>query len=211
MNCELASKRMHEYFDGDLARDQAVALKAHLLACPACRRTFDAYERTEAYAHAVMVAEPAKSAAAGGYDADALTARIMAGLPGQAKRQTWTRWFRNHPAVTAAAVFAVVMLSSFLTVWEQDEELIVRGADLTEVVIDGDTVIVPEGARVNGDLTVENGKTVVSGEIAGNLTVIDGSVNMASTAKILGNSREINQALDWIWYKVTSTVGELAS
>lgn len=211
MNCDHASKLMHEYFDGELARDQSAALREHLHVCPACRKTFDAAERTEVYVHAALGYDTVKSGDAGGYDAEALTARIMRGLPGRAKHQAWTRWFRNHPAATAAAIFAVVMLTSFLTAWEQDKELIVRGSDLSAVVIEGDTVIVPEGARVNGDLTVENGKMLVNGEIAGNLTVIDGSVNMASTAKVLGHSREINQALDWIWYKLTSTVGELAS
>ena len=69
----------------------------------------------------------------------------------------------------------------------------------------------PEGATVDGDLVVENGEAVVNGEIRGNLTVIDGSVNMASTAKVIGEAREINQALDWIWYKLRSTVIDLAS
>lgn len=210
MDCNVASSRMHDYLDGDLLREHSVKLKAHLLACPSCRARYEELERTEAFVQAALSADKRDTAGDGVYDSDALTARVMNGLP-KRRPHAFTGWLRNHPAITVAAVFALVMLSSFLTMWEQDSELIVRGTNLDQVVIAGNTVTIPAGAQVKGDLTVENGKTEVYGEIDGNLTVIDGSLNLASTAKVLGNERTINQALDWFWYKVTSTVNGLAS
>jgi len=211
MDCTTAVVWMHDYLDNDLSRQESVKLKEHLLACRECRERFRLLEQAEAYAASVMHDGLARDAAETGYDADALRARIMSGLPAQRRRGAWTRWVRNHPAVSVAALFAIVMVSSFVTMWEQDSELVVRGSDLAHVVIEGNTVIVPEGTEYDGDLTVENGTTVVNGQVNGNLTVIDGSLNMASTAKIIGQERTINQALGWIWYKVTETVNDIAS
>jgi anti-sigma factor RsiW len=143
-------------------------------------------------------------------DGAALADRIMGSIPGR-RRKRISRWFRQYPGVTVAAMLGIVLLASFIISWEQDNKLVVRGDDLSQIVIEGNRVVVPEGARVDGDLIVENGEAVIGGEIRGNLTVIDGTVNMASTAKVIGEAREINQALDWIWYKLKSTVIDLAS
>ncbi|PZD96864.1 anti-sigma factor [Paenibacillus sambharensis] len=211
MNCNVATSWIHDYLDGELPREEAIQLKAHLLACPACRSRFEQLERTEAYVQAAFSADTRSLAGSEAYNAAALTDRIMGTLPAAPQKRSWTRWLRNHPAIAVASVFAMVMLSSFITMWEQHGELVVRGTDLDQVVITGNRVIVPEGARVSGDLTVENGITEVAGEIQGNLTVIDGTLNMASTAKIIGEEKTINQALDWVWYKLKRTVNDLAS
>mgnify|MGYP001198374885 CR=1 FL=1 len=206
MNCAQASRLMHEYFDGDLTHEDAARLKAHLGGCPECRERFVGYERTEAYLHMAMAA-PAGLDEAG---KAALTERIMGSIPGR-RRKRITGWIRHYPGATVAVMLCVVLLASFIVSWEQDKELVVKGNDLSQIVIEGNRVVVPEGASVDGDLIIENGEAVISGEIRGNLTVIDGSVNMASTAKVIGEAREINQAIDWIWYKLRSTIIDLAS
>ncbi|MCY1462058.1 hypothetical protein D9M71_797900 [compost metagenome] len=88
--------------------------------------------------------------------------------------------------------------------------MVVSGEDLQQLIIEGNTVIVPAGVHYTGDLTVENGKIEVQGEVDGNVTVVDGSMVLASTGHIAGQSRTIDQALDWIWYKVTQTIGGIA-
>jgi anti-sigma factor RsiW len=207
MNCNIALISMHDYFDGDLSRQDAAQLKAHLLSCPACRARFDQLERTEALCHNFMdlrvVREPEAAAK--------LSERILSGLPQPRRRAGVPRWIRNHPAITVAAVFALVMFSSFMAMWQQEQELTVRGADLAELVIEGDTVTVPEGAHIDGDLTVENGKANVLGDVEGDVTVIGGSLYQASTAHISGQVKMIDQALDWFWYKVTKSFSSLAS
>jgi len=206
MNCAQASRLMHEYFDGDLAQADAVRLKAHLDGCPECRERFQGYERTEAFLHMALAAPVGRDAP----DRALLAERILGSLPGR-RRRAFTRWLRQYPGVTVAAVLGFVLLAGFIASWEQDRELVVRGSGLSQIVIEGNRVVVPEGALVNGDLVIENGEAVINGEIRGNLTVVDGTVNLASTAKVIGEAREINQAIDWLWYKLRNAVIELAS
>ncbi|MBW7476279.1 zf-HC2 domain-containing protein [Paenibacillus oenotherae] len=207
MNCNVAIVSMHDYLDGELIREDVAKLKTHLIACPECRARFEQLERTEALIHTTLETRGVMEAS----ESAVLTQRIMSGLPvRRRKAMGWTQWLRNHPAITVAAVFAIVMLSSFITMWEQDDQLTVRGNDLTQLVIDGDTVTVPEGVHVKGDLTVENGKANVLGDVEGNVTVIEGSLYQASTAHISGQVTTIDQALDWFWYKVTHSFSSLA-
>jgi anti-sigma factor RsiW len=208
MNCNVAIVWMHDYLDGELPREDIVTLKTHLLSCPACRSRFEQLEKTDAAAFLTL--EAIKPAA--DYDQKAseqLTQRIMQQLPKQKSRQRngIVRLIYRYPGITAAAIFVLVMLGSFLTMWEEDSKLIVAGEDLQQVIIEGNTVIVPEGAHLTGNLTVENGTAEVKGAVDGNVTVIDGSLNLASTGYIAGQSRTIDQALDWFWYKVTQTFG----
>ncbi|TYP67377.1 zf-HC2 domain-containing protein [Paenibacillus methanolicus] len=210
MNCNVAIVWMHDYLDGELPRDDMAALKTHLIACPSCRSRFEQLQQTEAMAFGMVgsgmdaVLDEKQSAL--------LTERIMSQLPAKraGKPNAFAAWIRKHPAVTVAAVFAFVMLGSFTTMWEQNTQLSVSGTDLAQVVIEGNTVTIPEGARVKGDLTIENGKANVLGDVDGNVTVIDGQLYQASTAHIAGQTKEIDQALDWFWYKVTQSISKLA-
>jgi anti-sigma factor RsiW len=191
---------MHEYLDGDLSGPEAMRLKEHLLVCRECRGLFDQFEKTEALVRSLTpVPVP-----------DDMTAKIMSGIPNPRKRSAWLRWVRRHPAVSVAAVFVVVMFGSFLSLWNQDTELVVKGADLDQLEIHGNTVVVPQGRQIHGNLTVERGQVDVEGEVSGNVTVIDGSVNMASTARIAGQINEVNQALEYVWYKLDEWASMLA-
>ena len=97
-----------------------------------------------------------------------------------------------------------------MSFWDQDNRLAVHGNDLDQIIIEGDTVIVPEGSVIAGDLTIENGKAQIFGEVQGNLTVIDGSWYQASTAHISGQVKSVDRALDWIWYKITNLFTDVA-
>lgn len=213
MKCNVALVWMHDYFDGDLPRESRLELQSHLRTCPACLTRFEQLEKTEAMAfnameHAISIPDYDKAVS------EKLTERIMNQLPKQKAKQQrngFLRFIYRYPGATAAAVFMLVMLASFTSIWEQDSKLILSGEDLQQVVIVGNTVTVPEGVHIKGNLIVENGKADVRGEVDGNVTVIDGSLNLASTGYIAGQSRTIDQALDWFWYKVTQTFSGLAS
>ncbi|WP_151737330.1 zf-HC2 domain-containing protein [Paenibacillus tengchongensis] len=202
MECKLAVSMMHDYLDDDLPELQQRELKEHLLSCPDCRAKFKELEQTDMLMFSLMHQSPAVS--------DDLVGRIMGALPATKKERAFVTWIKRHPALTAASVFILVMLMSSVTFWNQDRQLVVRGSNLDQVVIQGDTVIVPSGTTVAGDLTVENGKTQVYGEVNGNVTVIDGSLYQASTAHISGQAKKIDQALSWIWYKVSNMFSEVA-
>ncbi|MFD7523793.1 zf-HC2 domain-containing protein [Paenibacillus chitinolyticus] len=194
MNCKQALPLMHEYLDGDLQGAQALELKQHLLSCSECNSLFRQMETTDALVRSI----PAPTVSSD------LTNRIMGSLPPVKKRKPWTQWIRRHPAVSVAAVFLLTMAGSFMTLWNNNTELMVRGADLERVIIQGDKVIVPRGETVKGNLVVENGQLVVEDDanVEGNLVVIDGNMNLASTAHISGDKIRIDEALSWIWFKL---------
>lgn len=204
MDCKQAASMMHDYLDNDLPEDQALALRSHLETCTSCTLMLREFEQTDMLLMAKMKgALPSTS--------DDVLERIMSELPRQRRKQPWITWIQKHPAMTAAAMFLLVMLFSALSVWRSDNQLIVKGEDLDKVQIQGHTVIVPQGTEVAGNLTVENGNTQVYGNIDGNLTVIDGSLYQASTAKIAGDAKTIDQALDWLWYRITDTLTQVAA
>src|SRR5690606_2065481 len=148
----------------------------HLSACETCRHHLDRLEQTDALIRSVQAPELPEG----------LTDNIMAALPRLSGRTRFMLWLKRHPASAVAVIFLLMMLGSMATLWEKDTTLVVKGTDLDEVIIEGDLVIVPEGSVVNGDLTVENGTLLVEGEIRGDLYVIDGTMNMASSAYIAG-------------------------
>ncbi|WP_326070610.1 zf-HC2 domain-containing protein [Paenibacillus alba] len=200
MNCKEALPLIHEYLDGDLQGSDSQRLKEHLISCQACHALFKQLEKTDAM---VRMLHPVKAS-------DTLTAQIMSGLPRAKKKNAWMEWIRKHPAVSVAIVFATVMFGSFMSMWNDDTNLMVKGNDLQDVVIQGDTVIVPKGHTVKGDLVVQRGKLRVEGDVTGNLIVIDGTLNLASTAHISGQVTQVNEALGWIWYKIGEFVSMLS-
>ncbi|MRN57044.1 zf-HC2 domain-containing protein [Paenibacillus sp. 19GGS1-52] len=202
MECKLAVSMMHDYLDDDLPGQQQRELKEHLLSCTDCRVKFKELEQTDMLMFSLMHHNPVAS--------EDLVDRIMNSIPKSKKERGFVTWIKRHPALTAASLFLVVMLMSTVTLGNSDRQLVVRGSDLDQVVIKGDTVIVPSGKVISGDLTVENGKTQVFGEVNGNVTVIDGSLYQASTAHISGQVKSIDQAVSWIWYKVTNMFSEVA-
>jgi anti-sigma factor RsiW len=200
MNCKEALPWMHEYLDGDLTGTPLTELKKHLLSCTDCSGRFKQMQNAEAMVRSL----PHLTAAPD------LTDRIMAALPKPQKRNTWLQWIQRHPAVAVASMFLFVMLSASLSLWNQDKEMVVKGASLEQVVIKGNTVYVPAGHTVNGNLMVKRGKIQIDGEVKGNLVVIDGSYNLASTAHISGKIKQVDQALDWLWFEVNEYVGLFA-
>lgn len=199
MNCKEALPLIHDYLDGELAKEQTGQLERHLAECAACAGLLRAFERTEAWIRSTDRTDvPA-----------GLSAKVMLSLPPASGNRSLLRWMRRHPAAAAAAAFFVIMVSSFLSLWNQGTQLAVRGDDLEGIVIEGNKVIVPPEATVEGDLVVENGTVQVDGDLRGNLIVIDGTVALASTAHISGSITEVDRALDWIWFKVKEWIGAM--
>lgn len=192
MDCKGALRWIHDYLDGNLDRAESLELKEHLIACPDCKQRFKQMERTEAMIRSM----PRISAP------DGLTSRIMASLPESRKTNRWIEWIKRHPAISVASVFLLVMLSSFLTLWNQDTDFVVKGKNLDQVVIKGNTVYVPAGHTIVGDLMVKNGNIQIEGDVEGSVVVVDGSYQLASTATISGQIKEIDQALGWLWFKL---------
>lgn len=138
----------------------------------------------------------------------------MSNVPRPSRSRTLLTWARKHPALSAAIVFMIILLGSLFSLMSDTggQQLVVRVSDPNEqLIIEGGTVIVPEGKVVRGNLIVENGKIQIDGEVEGNLVVIDGSVQLASTAKISGEVTRINQTIDRLWFKAGEWFARLTS
>ena len=203
MDCRMAVRFMHEYLDRELARDRLAELETHLRGCPVCRNRLEVLTGTEALIRSACAGRDA-------FPPADLPDRILRSLPAPTRPRKWARWVRRHPAVTAACFFALVMMGSWLATWNQDDRLRVEaGPDADRLVIEGNTVIVPAGQKVSGDLVVANGTVRVDGEVEGNITVIDGHVLLASSAQIAGEIHEIDRAVDWLFFRINAWLNDL--
>lgn len=105
--------------------------------------------------------------------------------------------------MVVAALFLILMGGSLFTSWNTDHNFSV--SKQSNLVVVNDTVTVPKGETVKGDVTVKNGKLIVEGKVDGNVTVVNGEQLTASAGQVTGQINEINEVFDWIWYKMKST------
>jgi anti-sigma factor RsiW len=98
------------------------------------------------------------------------------------------------------------MIGSVITGWTEDQEFSV--SKNPNLVIENNTVIVPEGKKVLGDIVVKNGNLKIEGQVDGNVTVINGEKYLASAGQVTGDIEEINQLFDWLWYHLKNTTKE---
>jgi anti-sigma factor RsiW len=179
---------MHEYLDGDISREHEQQLKKHLQVCTDCRQHMHELSDTIAFVKsAAHITAPLH-----------FEDRVMERLPKGKNRVGVQKWFRRHPIVVAAAVFFLFMSATLLSNYPSDEFSVTTQPNL---IVDGQTVIVPEGEVVKGDIVVKNGDLVIEGEVDGNVTVINGQY-MASTSVVTGQIEEIDEAFEWLWFEI---------
>ena len=204
MKCNKESvELMHKYLDGDLCKEEEIQLRTHLETCEACQHHFHELKRT------ITLIKSAEHFAA----PNDFTQKVMDRLPTEKKRVTYKRWFKTHPVLTAAAIFFVLMMTGMLASWSEDGQLV--DSKQEELVIQGDTVIVPEGVTVPGDVLVKNGKLLIKGTIDGNVTLVNGKLIsddetlngdglMASAGGVNGELETVDQMFEWMWYQLKS-------
>lgn len=181
---------MHDYLDGDIDKENEKILKEHLRSCKECAAIFVELSKTMA-----LVTSTSDLKAP-----DNFTANVMARLPKEKKQALARRWLKNHPFLIAASLFIVLMMGSLISTWNQDNEFSV--SKQKNLIVRNNTVIVPKGEKVKGDVIVRNGSLRIEGEVDGNVTVIHGEKYMASAGHVTGQIDEVNQVFDWIWYQM---------
>lgn len=190
---------MHEYLDEEISTEHANELKKHLKQCLDCQKHFHELEKSVALVKSIAhIAAP-----------DDFTAKIMNKLPKEKKKVGVQRWFRHHPLLTAASLFLVLMMGSVFSTWNTEQDLSV--SKQPNLIIKNDTVIVPEGEVVKGDVVVRNGTIKIEGQVDGNVTVINGEQYMASAGQVTGEIKEINAIFEWIWYYIKNTAKEVVN
>ncbi|MEK4231091.1 zf-HC2 domain-containing protein [Solibacillus sp. FSL H8-0538] len=180
---------MHEYLDGDISREHEQLLKKHLQGCTVCQQHMHELSDTIAFVKsAAHITAPPH-----------FEDHVMKRLPKRKNTVGVQKWLRRHPIIVAVAVFFLFMSATLLGSYPNDNQFSVTKQP--NLIVDGQTVIVPKGEVVKGDIVVKNGDIVVEGEVDGNITVINGSY-MASTAVVTGQIEEIDQMFQWLWYKI---------
>jgi len=181
---------MQDYLDGDLTNEKEQILKEHLQSCSACQTYFQELKRTEALVKsASLTAAPAH-----------FTNHVMARLPKEKNIVGVKRWFRHHPMLIAVSMFLLLMGGSLVSGWTDDQKF--AFTKQPNLVVENDTVIVPEGEVIKGDLVVKNGNVRIEGKVDGNVTIINGDKYMASAGNVTGDIEEIDEIFEWVWYKM---------
>lgn len=189
---------MHDYLDGDISREHERELKQHLQGCEDCKQHMHQLSDVVAFVKSAAHVE-----APSGFET-----AVMSRLPRPKHRAGIQKWLRRHPMLAAAAMFFLLMGASIWGSYSNDQQFSVTKQP--NLIVEGQTVIVPEGEIVKGDIEVRNGDILVEGEVEGNITVINGKY-MASTAVVSGQIEEIDQAFEWLWYKMKSTAKDIVT
>jgi anti-sigma factor RsiW len=99
------------------------------------------------------------------------------------------------------------MMGSLFSTWNQDKDFSV--SKQKNLVVRNNTVIVPKGETVIGDVIVRNGNLDIEGEVQGDVTVINGEKYLASAGHVTGQIDEVNEVFDWIWYHIKKTTQDV--
>ena len=199
MSCpEKYTAYMHDYLDEDISEQKALELSEHIDSCEACAEHFKELKRTIALVQgSAYIKAPIN-----------FTEGVIAKLPKEKRKVELNRWFKNHPFLSAASLFLLLMAGSLFSNWNQEEQF--SYSKQPNIVVENDTVIVPEGEVVKGDILVRNGKIQIEGEVQGDVTVINGEITgekyLAAAGKVTGEISQVNEIFDWIWYHIKTTV-----
>lgn len=181
---------MHKYLDEEIATEEEKQLRKHLQECTSCHSHFQELKKALALVQSTTYIQAPLH----------FTANVMARLPKEKTTVTYGRWFKDHPMLVAAAVFVILMTGSVFSTWNSDTQLSV--SKQSNLQVQGNTVIVPEGEVVEGDVFVRNGDLKIEGEVQGDVVVINGDKYLASAGKVTGNIEEIDQFFGWMWYNI---------
>lgn len=195
------STAIHQYFDRELSYEEEMQLKHHLMDCPACQNQFQELKKVHESLSSIQEVEVPSD----------LKENIMSQLPKDSKPRKFTKLIRHHPFITAAAIFLVVLFTSSLTQYHNNDLLYLSQQD--GVITDGNVVIIPEGETIEGDFIVRNAEVIINGYIEGNLTLInsqiineDGIQNPLTQiySHVSGEINEIDRYVSWIFFKLQS-------
>lgn len=198
MNCQNANTLMHDYLDADIDDLSSKGLFEHLEKCSICYQHFNELKETE---RRLRLLSHCKSTP--DYIQKVINQLPHKQVGKQEKRHSINRWLKNHPGLVAASIFLMFFAISLFSYAIPGNELKIVANEYNNLVIEGNEVIVPEGEEIEGDLIVENGILEIKGKVKGNVTVIDGELLMASASQVDGDTKQIDQLFEWLWYQIT--------
>lgn len=190
---------MHEYLDNEISVEHESILRHHLQECVDCQAHFHELKK------AILFVQSTSNMVA----PSDFTQKVMANLPKEKRKVGMKRWLKNHPLLTAASLFVVLMGGSIMSYWQEDYQF--SFSKQPELVVENDTVIVPEGKTVSGDVVVRNGNIKIEGEVDGDVTVINGEKYLASAGSVSGEIEEVDEMFEWLWYQIKDSAKQLVN
>lgn len=184
-------EKMHKYLDGDMTHQEEIKLLEHIKKCASCEQYFSILREGVAFLENAEVLEAPED----------FTKKVMNSLPNN-NQNKFGYWVRKYPSVLAAAIFILLMGSALTTYVIEPNQLSYTKNNQLKVA--NNTVIVPKGAIINEDITVENGDLKIEGKVNGNVTIINGKEYLASVGEVTGEIKEVNEFFNWIWYRIKS-------
>ena len=181
---------INKVLDQETTEQEYHDFEEHILACKDCRERFEQLRETEQLLRSIKKVEVP----------DYFTEKVMQQIVRSKKESRLIIWLKKHPFGTAAALFIVLMAGYIFSLWEQTPfHAEVQGSG--EIAYeDHQTVIVPKGEVIKGDLIVQNGKVKIEGKVDGDVILIHSDSLLASAGHVTGDIKEVNQILEWIWY-----------
>lgn len=189
---------MNDHLDGDLSPADGRVLKEHLQECGDCQKHYHELSKTIAFIQSASHIQVPND----------FVQKTMERLPKGNQRGGVQRWFRHHPLLTAAALFCLLMSAALFSNFNNEQQF--SFTKQPNLVVEGETVVIPEGKTVTGNITVRNGDLRVEGELQGDVTIVNGQY-MASSGVITGEVEEIDKAFEWLWYTIKNGFKDAAS
>ncbi|RKD22658.1 hypothetical protein BEP19_10395 [Ammoniphilus oxalaticus] len=194
MDCKQAISLIHDYLDEDLARQEELELKRHLMSCSACKQRFQSLQHTVAFVQsASRVYAPLN-----------FTDQVLAALPKESYPRIWKQKMRRHPLFVTGSLLFLLLIAGLAAHWTSFQQFQLTSDQLYKLQIDESSrkVIVPSSSVVDGDILIRNADLEIKGKVLGNVTVIDGNVLFDSTGSVGGKCEEINRAVEWVWFHI---------
>ena len=193
MACSIQMRELlNRVIDKEASEKERHELEEHIKICSNCREHYNELVTTIRMIQSIGE-EPVP---------DYFTQKVMAKLPRERSGTPFASWFKRHPLVVAAACFILLMTGYVMSLWNQNSfEAQVQGKGHL-VYSDNNTVIVPKGETIKGDLIVKDGKVKIEGKVDGNVILINSDSLSASAGHVSGKIEEVDQILGWIWYHI---------
>ncbi|WP_085520696.1 zf-HC2 domain-containing protein [Tuberibacillus sp. Marseille-P3662] len=186
---------IQKMLDGDTSEEEKQDIHNHISYCEPCRRYYDEMSLVDRQLHSL-------SHQTGDKPSQNFTDQVMQQLPKEDHNKRFRQWLKRHPMVSAAAVFLVLMMGYIFSMWvDRPFNAYVQGEGQLQYA-SANTVIVPEGETIKGDLVVENGHVDVKGQVSGDVILIKNSTLKASAGSVAGDIEEVNQIMEWVWYNL---------
>lgn len=191
MKCHNAIYLMHMYFDGDIDEYSHRELFNHLKTCEQCKLHFNDLKKTDQLLKQFPHIKTSPD----------FVRRVIAMLPIRKKEFNVVNLFKKSPLIVAASIFILLFSISMISYIPSSDLKVVSG-DYEKLIVQGNEIIVPEGTKVSGDIIIENGNIQIKGEVAGDVTVINGKILMASASRVDGRTNQVDQIFEWIIYNI---------